>query len=108
MINKGEMEIEYCNDMNVPVNSFLIAPGELDNEGTKWRWVASNFMPRKGIVSDDAYDIEADTKEEIMEAVQKYVVPLYVNALINLKTVGANYYWEKKAAQKSEKKEAGE
>jgi len=88
--DKGEMKIEDCNDMNVPVSSFLIAPGEPDNKSEKWQWIASNFMPRKSIISDGAYDIEADTKEEIMEAVRKYVVPLYVNALVNLKTVGAN------------------
>lgn len=61
--DNGECPIESANDMNVPVNSFLI---------------------------------QADTKEEIMELVQKHVVPLYEVALNNLKTVGANYYWEPK------------
>lgn len=96
MTNKGELKIEECNNMNVPVNSFLIAPGEPDNKGTKWRWIANNFMPRKNFVEEGAYDIEADTKEEIMEVVRKYVVPLYLTALINLETIGANYYWERK------------
>jgi hypothetical protein len=89
--NNGDMSIEECNDMNIPVNSF-IGP----KEDGKWEWSADNFMPRKGWCTEDAYSLEADTKEEIMELIHKHIVPLYEAALNNLKTVGANYYWEPK------------
>jgi len=88
----GELEIEDANDMNVPVNSFLTY-NETDK---KWEWNASNFMPRKGWCTEDAYSIKADTKEELIALVQEKVVPLYEAALNNLKTHGANYYWEPK------------
>ena len=51
-------------------------------------------MPRKGCVSESAYEIEADSKEELIEVVKHYVAPLYQVALNNLETTGKNYYWE--------------
>lgn len=89
----GELELAGADDANVPVNCFLSAP---DADSPKWRWGADNFMPRKGRASESAYSIEADTKEAVLEAVQKYVVPLYEAALGNLRTHGENYYWEAK------------
>lgn len=90
--NKGEMDISEADDANVPVNSFLEAP---DKETNKWRWHADNFMPRKYQVADGQYHIEADTKEAIVEAINKHVIPLYEAALSNLKSKGDNYYWSK-------------
>ena len=83
--NHGEIEIERCDEANVPVNSFLLPP---DDECTQWRWIADNFMPRKARVASDQYEIRADSQEPLMEAVQKHVVPLYEAALDNLKTKG--------------------
>jgi hypothetical protein len=89
----GEIQIADADDANIPVNSFLTAP---DADSDKWRWTADNFMPRKGIATEGRYSIEADSKEAVLEVVQKYVVPLYEAALHNLKTEGACYYWERK------------
>lgn len=89
--DKGEIEISEANEMNIPVNSFLHHP---DEESPKWRWTADNFMPRKSIVRQSQYEIEADAKEPILEAVSKHVAPLYAAALENLNTNGACYYWE--------------
>jgi hypothetical protein len=91
--DKGELELAGADDANVPVNSFLHEP---DEDSPKWRWTADNFMPRKGYVSQGAYEIEADTREALLDAVRKHVVPLYEAALENLKTVGSCYYWERK------------
>lgn len=91
--DKGNIKIAGADDMNVPVNSFLFEPGE---DSAKWRWTADNFMPRRGGVAEGQYEIKADTKESILEAVQKHVVPLYEAALENMKTNGACYCWEKK------------
>lgn len=91
--DKGEIEIASADDANIPVNSFLHEP---DEDSPKWRWTADNFMPRKGRVAEGQYEIEADTKEPIIEAVRKHVAPLYEAALENLKIEGACYYWERK------------
>ena len=91
--DKGELEIVGADDANIPVNSFLCEP---DNDSPKWRWYADNFMPRKGSVAEGQYKIESDSKEPLIEAVQKHVVPLYEAALENLKINGACYYWEAK------------
>ena len=93
--DKGEIEIAGAGDANIPVNSFLCEP---DERSPKWRWTADNFMPRRGCVAEGQYKIEADTKESILEAVHKHVVPLYEAALENLKAEGACYYWERKKA----------
>jgi hypothetical protein len=53
-------------------------------------------MPRKESCGS-GWRIEADTREEIMEALRKYVIPLYEIALANLKERGENYYWERDA-----------
>jgi len=91
--DKGTIEIAGADDANIPVNSFLTEP---DEESPKWRWTADNFMPRKGYVAKEQYEIEADAREPILEAVRKHVAPLYAAALENLNTHGACYYWELK------------
>ena len=86
----GDMAIESANEMNIPVVCFLHEP---DRENCLWSWSAINFMPRKERLGSRYY-LEADTKEEIIELVNKYVIPLYEAAMTNLKTSGDNYYWE--------------
>jgi hypothetical protein len=92
----GMIPIAQADAANIPINCFLTEP---DEESTKWRWTAENFMPRKSIVTEGAYRIESDDKEELLKAVRKYVVPLYKAALTGLKERGECYYWEKKKAQ---------
>ena len=89
--NTGNIGIEECDDMNIPVNCFISEPNE---DSQKWIWQADNFMPRKAMIDSCKYEIEADTKEHIIAAVNKYVVPLYANALEKLKTSGELYYWD--------------
>lgn len=90
--DKGELELVGADDANVPVNCFLHEP---DDASSKWRWTADNFMPRRSRVADGQYSIEADSREAIIEAVQKYVTPLYEAALFNLRSFGECYYWTK-------------
>ena len=87
----GEMSLESMDDANVPVVCFLIPP---DRENGMWTWTARNFMPRKEYCGS-SWRLEADTKEEIMEALRKHVIPLYEAALYNLKEHGGNYYWKR-------------
>ena len=87
-------EIDYPDDANIPVVCFLNEPDPNDEyHPNKWIWSASNFMPRKEAVCE-GYELIADTKEEIMEYINKYVVPLYEVALKKLKACGENYYWQ--------------
>jgi hypothetical protein len=88
------MPIESADDANVPVVCFLSEP---DREHGLWTWNAINFMPRKERCGG-SYRLEADTKEEIMEALRKHVIPLYEAAAANMRENGANYYWERKSA----------
>jgi hypothetical protein len=82
----GDLQITDCDDANIPVNCFL------SNEDGNWVWTASNFMPRKGYVSEDGYKLLASTKEEILDLINKHVTPLYERALAKIKT-GELYYW---------------
>ena len=56
-------------------------------------------MPRKGMASEMEYHLEADTKQEIMDCINKYVIPLYEVALKKLKETGELYYWEQKTKE---------
>ena len=78
-------QIQYQN-----LNCFLSKP----DEDEYWCWTADNFMPRKEYVNGSSYKIKAKTKEDILLAINKYVIPLYEIALKNLKETGKLYYWE--------------
>lgn len=84
------MAISSANDMNIPVVCFMSEP---DRENGLWSWTATNFMPRKERCGG-SYRLEADTKEEIMEAIKKHVLPLYEIATLNMRERGENYFWE--------------
>lgn len=86
----GDLSLEDMDESNIPVNCFLTEP---DEDGGKWTWEAENFMPRRRLIGG-SYDLEADSKDEILEAVRKHVVPLYEAALKNLRETGENYYWK--------------
>lgn len=85
----GDIALKECDEANIPVNSFL---GEPD-EDEYWHWTADNFMPRKGYCGGN-YEIRAESKEDILQAVRKYVVPLYEIAVKELKEKGELYYWK--------------
>lgn len=87
----GDMPIESANDANVPVVCMLHEP---DRENGLWTWTAQNFMPRKEHCCA-GYHLEADTKEEILDAVRKHVLPLYQVATENIGAYGENYYWQR-------------
>ena len=88
-IDDGIMPLENANEMNVPVNCFLC-------KGKRyWIWSADNFMPRKSYATPGAYLIKSTRKKDIIQAVRKYVVPLYRVALDNITEDCENYYWER-------------
>ena len=91
----GEIPIDDADDANIPVNCSMLPP---EIEGGVWMWIARNYMPRKSRCSSysDSYILEADSKEEILRVVRKYVTPLYFTAFHNLWTSGENYYWRTK------------
>lgn len=89
-----ESNILEADDLNVPVESFLMEP---DSESPKWRWSASLYMPRKSRIEEDYFNVVADTKEEILDLVRRVVVPIYEAAVHNLSTHGENYFFRKEA-----------
>lgn len=86
----GDLSLEDMDESNIPVNCWLMEP---DDFGGKWTWEAENFMPRMGRIGG-GYALEADSKDEILEAVRKHVVPLYEAALQSIRETGENYYWK--------------
>ena len=89
-IDIGDMAIDSANDSNIPVVCFIHEP---ESDGEQWSWTATNFMPRKECCGG-SYEIRANSKEAILQAINKYVTPLYDVAAKNLRTTGKNYYWE--------------
>lgn len=87
----GEIPITEIDDMNIPIICFISPPDE--NEDKKWHWTAENYVPRKSRIINDMYEIIADNKKDILNAVRKYVVPFYQTAIRNLKIKGELYYW---------------
>jgi len=80
----GEIPLKDADGSNLPVNCYLFEP---DND-IYWHWTASNYMPRRGVVSGLAYEIRAVSKKDILNAVRKYVVPLYEKIVESLKEDG--------------------
>lgn len=93
--DEGKVKITNANDMNIPVNIHI------KNEDGKWKLSADNFMPRKNFATYCAYLVIADTREELIELVTKYILPLYTMAvqLLNGMVDGTNdslYFWAEK------------
>ena len=94
----GDIALKDCDDANIPVCCFLCEP----EEDEYWTWIASNFMPRKERITESSYKIKAKTKEDILKAVNKYVVPLYWIAVNNLINTGKLYYWHDEQSVETE------
>jgi hypothetical protein len=110
--NRGELEIRNADDANVPVDiwvsqinndSFNNGYGDKISQDDigKWELHANNYMPRRASLAEDcdAYFIVADTKEEIAELIEKYILPLYrvaIEVLTDMAATGKGhlYYWE--------------
>jgi hypothetical protein len=88
--DKGDCCLLECNDMNIPVGIII---GEPDEDNDKWVLTADNYTPRKSRIGPDAYEVEADSREDLVQLVQAYVVPLYEAALSQLKAGKDLYYW---------------
>lgn len=86
----SELLIERADDANVPVNVSITEPNEAN---PKWILSACNYMPRKGRVAECAYQVEADTREDLEMVIDTFIVPLYEAALNNLKNKRELYYW---------------
>lgn len=103
----GDILIDAANDANIPVNIWITLVSKAEQEGNsrlkKWRLEAGNYMPRKGCLSDGKYLVTSDDRDELVEFVQKYWLPLYENAILILKNLGTQgengtsclYYWTK-------------
>lgn len=87
----GTIELNECDDMNVPVNISILEPDESSED---WVLMADNFTPRKGKIEEGAYIVHASDRKTLFDAVQQYVTPLYETAVKNLKANGQLYYWE--------------
>lgn len=87
----GGMGFEEANDANIPVCIFISEPSESE---TAWELTANNYMPRKNWISEGEYKYQADSRQELYDLVQKFVVPLYRTALEQLTKNGELYYWQ--------------
>lgn len=90
----GEMELSEANELNIPINIFIAEPGDGVETHDKWELYANNYMPRKEYSCSLQYQYKGDSREELVELIKKYVVPLYETALSKLKSTGELYFWE--------------
>jgi len=103
-VEEFEANFDIPNDANIPVHCFLFEDEDEDEKLTGlYRWIASNYMPRKSMISDeDEYQI-IDTKKNIQDFIKRRVIPLYKAAIHNLETSCELYYWEQKKGKKGKK-----
>ena len=103
----GELDVSSINDMNVPMNIFI-------TEQTFGSFTEDyQYSPyddcdaeesNENILNDDIvyvltagnYTFMSTDKQELVNIVQKHIVPLYEAALTNLKNNSTNYFWEVK------------
>ena len=86
----SELPLSGANGANVPVNVSIE-----QIEETTWELAADNYQPRRCSIVIGCYVYRAETKEELLELVQKYIIPLYRVALEKLGKEGELYYWNK-------------
>ena len=116
----GESDISEINDMNVPMNIFITEHSfrsfteefpyfpfddyfeadesneNIKNDDIVYVLTAGNYTPRRETMSCSAYMFMSTNKQELVNIVQKQIVPLYEAALTNLKNNSTNYFWEVK------------
>lgn len=91
--NVGDcVHLEYANELNIPILSYC-GIEKPQTKGGMWSWESLCYMPRKEAIISH-FHIEAPTKGEIIEALNKHVVPLYEIALKAMKDGKALYYWK--------------
>lgn len=85
---------------NIPVNIRLkMTENEAGKKDGTWTLIASNYMPRKGIVREYEYIAVSEQREELVGFIKQYVLPLYETATEKLKAIcegrtEALYYWD--------------
>lgn len=102
MYDAGDCSFDDADDANIPVNVWLSLTDEDEEnkERGKWQLHAANYMPRRDMVSDEAYHVYSDNKEELDTIVREKILPLYKRAMNLLEEMcsnpegGALYYWK--------------
>ena len=97
---------ESADDMNIPVNIWLIRIDEVEEDSPAgvesgwWELVAGCYMPRKCRVMDEHFRFYAADRETLAQLVVEQWVPLYEAALTKLKAFGTStgesdlYFWQ--------------
>ena len=88
--DRGEWSISKVDEANIPVNIVISEP---DDYSTSWLLLADNFKPCNSIVDIEIYEVEADTKEDLMAVVRTLIVPLYRYAVDQLEAHGHLFFW---------------
>jgi len=86
----GEWPITKCDETNVPLNIVISEPDEFN---ARWTLLADNFKPRNATIDIETYEVEADTKEDILALVHTLILPLYQAATHQLETKGTCFFW---------------
>lgn len=98
----GNVSILKANSLNIPIGVFIY------QENERWGLMARNYQPiRHHTIIDNAYHLEADSKEKLLWVVRKYIAPLYRNCLMNLQSFG-ECNWESWEEVERKKRTLGE
>ena len=111
IIEFGAIEFTGANSANVPVNiSISLIDDDVADTWPElakykgwWMVDASNYMPRKGGVSGNAYLTASESRGELVAYIQQHTRPLYQAALARIDNLDQTdedgysslYYWEK-------------
>ena len=96
---KGEIPFSGANDLNIPVNIWLLeTKGEDGKKDGTWTLRANNFLPRKDRVETDMYEAVSEKREELVDLIKKHILPLYETAVKKLQAVcngtgNELYFW---------------
>ncbi|MEO0796017.1 MAG: hypothetical protein AAFX93_12685 [Verrucomicrobiota bacterium] len=88
----GELPITKCDESNVPLNIVISEPDEFN---ARWILLADNFKPLNATIDIETYEVEADSKEVLMEIVHEIILPLYQAAVFQLENRGTCFFWSK-------------
>lgn len=93
--------LDEFDDANIPVDIWLHTLTEDDTEytdGFRYKLTASNYMPRKQRIEEEALSIISDNKEELQALIKEKIIPIYQKAIDVLNkmvdgTTNNLYYW---------------
>lgn len=108
----SECSFDDVDEANIPVDIWLTEEEDDEDKKTGYYTLkAGNYTPRKGMVSENLFEVRSKNPEALRKIVRDKIIPIYKTALAKLEAIASGksdklYYWEiKKESEEPSSKE---